>query len=475
MEGIHARSTPQRPASPTIIPPSPFDDPITQIPDRTPYGSRPGSVPVSVLGSTSGFSAPGLNAPQRYFHSRRVKKGEVSQPWLSKNDPREKWVTIIPCIGLAVGLAIAAFLVWHGISSVVNHKYCPVLMEDWSDGFREDIWTREVEVGGYGYVVVFHISHIQTLLTLLPRNGQFEYTTGTDENSFVGPDGHLHIRPTLQDEKLMATDGVLNLTALGICTSPVLINCVAATNITNGTIINPVKSARINTRKGASIKYGRVEVRAKLPEGKWLWPAIWMMPVENTYGPWPRSGEIDIVESRGNNWQYPQGGNDIMSSTLHWGPDPSNDAWWRTNVKHQALHTTYSKRYHTFGLEWSEKYIFTYVDSRLLQVLYTNFDEHLWKRGSFPLANRNSTKYVDPWSQTGRPNTPFDQKFYLILNVAVGGTNGWFENGQDTKPWVDGSSWAMKDFWEARDDWHPTWKNDGEMLVQSVKMWEQCD
>lgn len=163
MEGIHARSAPTptpRPVSPTILPPSPFEDPITTIPDRTPYGSRPGSVPVSVLGSTSGFSAPGLNVPQRYFHSRRVKKGEVSQPWLSKKDPREKWVTIIPCIGLAVGLAIAGFLVWHGVSSVVNHKYCPVLIEDWSHGFREDIWSREVEVGGYGLVMGLALYHL---------------------------------------------------------------------------------------------------------------------------------------------------------------------------------------------------------------------------------------------------------------------------------------------------------------------------
>lgn len=163
MERIHARSTStptQRPVSPAVITHSPFEDPITPIPDRTPYSSRPGSVPVSVPGSTSGFSVPGLNAPQRYFHSRRVKKGEVSQPWLSKKDPREKWVTIIPCIGLAVGLAIAGILVWHGVASVVNHKYCPVLMEDWSDGFREEIWTREVEVGGYGLVVAFRCAYM---------------------------------------------------------------------------------------------------------------------------------------------------------------------------------------------------------------------------------------------------------------------------------------------------------------------------
>lgn len=153
MEGTDARPTPTptpRPVSPTIIAPSPFDDPITPVLDRAAAVSRNSSMPMSMPASTSGFSVPGSNAQRRYFHSRRVKKDEVSKPWLAKKDPREKWVTIIPCIGLALGLGIAGFLVWHGISGVVNHKYCPVLMEDWSHGFREDIWSREVEVGGYG-------------------------------------------------------------------------------------------------------------------------------------------------------------------------------------------------------------------------------------------------------------------------------------------------------------------------------------
>ena len=87
----------------------------------------------------------------RYFHSRRIKDPKtVQKPWLKKRDPREKWVTIIPLMGIAVGMGIAALLVYNGISTVINHKYCEVLSEDWSQGFRKDIWTREVELGGYG-------------------------------------------------------------------------------------------------------------------------------------------------------------------------------------------------------------------------------------------------------------------------------------------------------------------------------------
>ena len=294
----------------------------------------------------------------------------------------------------------------------------------------------------------------------------------TNENVFV-QDGKLHIKPTLQDEKLIEHDHVLDLKKQGICSSNILSNCIAVTNTTNGTIINPVKSGRINTKKGATIKYGRVEVTATLPAGDWLWPAIWMLPVNETYGPWPRSGEIDIIESRGNNYTHGQGGNNLVSSVLHWGPNPANDAWWRTYVKRNALHTTFHKKSHTFGIEWSKNYIFTYLDSRLLQILYTNFHQRLWQRGNFPLADENGTRLIDPWSQTGNPSTPFDQEFYLILNVAVGGTNGWFADGEQGKPWVNLSPMAKLDFWNARDKWYPTWEKGGEMVVSSVKIWRQ--
>lgn len=78
-----------------------------------------------------------------------------------------------------------------------------------------------------------------------------------------------------------------------------------------------------------------------------------MLPTEAVYGDWPKSGEIDIMESRGNNASYSQGGNNIASSTLHFGPNPLNDGWWLNNVKRKALHTTYAADYNTFGMEVS--------------------------------------------------------------------------------------------------------------------------
>lgn len=408
----------------------------------------------------SSFQKPYQAAPsKRYFRSRRVKKDQVSQPWKDQKHPREIWVGVIPLIGLILGLGISAFLIWDGFNSVVNHQYCPILDENFANGFDAEVWTKEAELGGFG-------------------NGQFEETTSTDEQVFV-QDGMLHIKPTLSDPKDMQTNWTLDLRNGSICTSPDWFNCYTSTNTTNGTIVPPVKSGRINTKRSHIIRYGRIEVTAKLPRGDWLWPAIWLLPVNDTYGAWPASGEIDIIESRGNNHTYAQGGNNIASSALHWGPTSDHDAWWRTYDKRRALHTTFADGFHTFGLEWSERYIFTYIDSRLLQVLYVNFEPgtNLWDKGKFPAFDEvNGTGIKDPWYHGGEvvPSRPFDQDFYLILNVAVGGTNGWFEDGELGKPWVDTSKTPRRDFWDARDEWLPTWEEGGaEMVVKRVRMWQQ--
>lgn len=84
-----------------------------------------------------------------------------------------------------------------------------------------------------------------------------------------------------------------------------------------GSFVPPVRSARVNTNDSRSITYSRVEVVAKLPAGDWLWPAIWMRPVNNTHGPWTASDEIEIVESCSKNYTYEEDGNNQASSAFH--------------------------------------------------------------------------------------------------------------------------------------------------------------
>lgn len=289
-------------------------------------------------------------------------------------------------------------------------------------------------------------------------------------------DGHLVIKATKVNDSLIEVDSITNLTADGTCTSTWGNDCVIVSNVTAGHIVNPVQSARINTKKSIGITYGKVEVRAKLASGDWLVPSIWMLPVNYTYGPWPRSGEIDIAMARGNNYTYQAGGINKFTSTLHWGPESNMDGWWRTNKNQTALHTTWASDYNTFGLEWSEKYLFTYVNTRLMSVLYTTFDKPLFKLGNFDAVNSNGSMVDNPWSHTGRLSTPFDQEFYLIVSLAVGGRSGFFVDEMGGKPWSDSSKTARYDFWSARDQWYPTWEEGGaEMVIERVQMWRQCD
>jgi hypothetical protein len=99
----------------------------------------------------------------------------------------------------------------------------------------------------------------------------------------------------------------------------------------------------------------------------------------------------------------------------------------------------------------------------------------MWDRGQFGQKILNHSALIDPWSQTGRANTPFDQPFYLILNVAVGATNGFFKDGVGNKPWGDASLIGPKQFLESKDTWYPTWGKGEErgLTVKNVKMWSQ--
>ena len=229
--------------------------------------------------------------------------------------------------------------------------FCLVYQDDFHT-IDHSVWSYELETGGFG-------------------TGSFDWTTDDPKNAYTDAAG-LHIVPTLTVDTTNITveelnNGyVLNLTKAGTCTSDDYTMCSIRSNDTAGTIINPVRSARLTTKGKKTLKYGRVEVVAQMPQGDWLWPAIWMMPDASVYGPWPESGEIDIAESRGNAPQnYPNGRNSI-GSTLHWGPLPGYDAFWRTTGKHNMKRGDYSQGFHTYGLEWTENYLFMYIDSRLL-------------------------------------------------------------------------------------------------------------
>ncbi|KAJ3329147.1 hypothetical protein HDU76_008519 [Blyttiomyces sp. JEL0837] len=157
-----------------------------------------------------------------------------------------------------------------------------------------------------------------------------------------------------------------------------------------------------------------------------------MLPKYNAYGQWPASGEIDIMESRGNDPGYEFGGRDKMGSTC-------------------------------IGI-WTPDYIQTYIDDPSNVVLNVTLSD-FWGKGGFESSINN------PWAG-GCDQAPFDQEFYLVMNVAVGGTNGYFPGGA---PWSNTSPHAPLDFWKARDTWQKTWAGeDVVMKIDKVTVWELC-
>lgn len=156
-------------------------------------------------------------------------------------------------------------------------------------------------------------------------------------------------------------------------------------------------SARIRTRYKGDWLYGRFEIRAKLPVGQGLWPAIWMLPTDWEYGGWAASGEIDIMELLG---QEPE----RVYGTLHYGgPYPQNI---HTGDSYRIPEGNFTDEFHTFALEWEENEFKWYVDSVHYQT------QTSW------------------YSTAGEYPAPFDKRFHIILNVAVGGN--WPGNPDET-------------------------------------------
>ncbi len=132
-------------------------------------------------------------------------------------------------------------------------------------------------------------------------------------------------------------------------------------------------SGRVRSKHRGDWKYGRFDIRAKLPEGQGIWPAIWMMPTEDKYGGWALSGEIDIMEMKG---QEP---NRVLG-TLHYG------ALWPKNRFTSGTYDLpagkFSDDFHVFGLEWREGKMIWLIDDKPL----SNHDQVGYRRRPLPCS-----------------------------------------------------------------------------------------
>lgn len=176
-------------------------------------------------------------------------------------------------------------------------------------------------------------------------------------------------------ENLTVSDGTLKITAK---------QAVSGTDTS-------YTSGRVRTLGKGDWTYGRFEIRAKLPTGQGIWPALWLLFSEDTYGGWAASGEIDIMEAVGS------APSEIFGTLHYGGPAPSNV---QSGAPFQLSYATFSSDFYVFALEWDEGEIRWYVNNVLFQ-----------------------TQTSADWYTTGSddPAAPFNHDFHLLMNVAVGG------------------------------------------------------
>ncbi|KAI8852776.1 concanavalin A-like lectin/glucanase domain-containing protein [Chytridium lagenaria] len=246
-------------------------------------------------------------------------------------------------------------------------------------------------------------------------NWEFQAYTNNRTNTFVR-DGKLFIKPTLTSSVVGESFLLGNVEDLNSCTDNGDFGCMRSSDGTN--ILNPIQSGLVRSVRSFSFRYGKVEVSAKLPKGDWIWPAIWMLPKHGAYGQWPASGEIDIMESRGNAPGYPGGGGygeqHRFNSPL--GPNYLLNRYPLTHVVKKIP----DDGFHTYGLIWTPESIITYIDNPSNIVLNVP---------SLTFTPKETSRwYRHPWTN-GCPSAPFDQEFYLVMNVAVGGTASYFPTG----------------------------------------------
>ena len=272
-----------------------------------------------------------------------------------------KTLAIIMTVGVIVGGALFTMPIDNAKSA--GSPYPPTDSENWNP---EPVWRDEFDGNSLD----------GTKWTAL--NGGWK-----DENQQV------RNCYTRSDENINVSGGSLNLIGLY---KP------GATCTGGNTKTGNFTSGFVQTKNKAYFKYGYIEARIKMPKNKSTWPGFWMSPSDKKYGEWPNSGEIDIVETKGSNYKF-------AASDAHWRDKNTPTGQTGGHRSRQGIipstkfDTHNTTEWHTYGVKWTEGKLEYFIDGELHHTI-TEF------------KNSNST---------GNPNGPFDQNFFLRLNLAIGG------------------------------------------------------
>ncbi|NWL88492.1 glucan endo-1,3-beta-D-glucosidase [Paenibacillus sp. 79R4] len=243
-----------------------------------------------------------------------------------------------------------------------------------------------------GMTLIWQDEFNGTQLDTSKWNYELGYYIGDDPNSWGWGNAELE-HYTNSEQNVFVQDGKLNIRALNDPKSfPQDPNRYAQ-----------YSSGKINTKGHLSLQYGRVDFSAKLPTGNGIWPALWMLPEDEAYGAWAASGEIDVMEAKG---RLPG----TTSGAVHFGGQwPVNK--YIAGEYHFPDGQTFANDFHVYTLIWEEDNFKWYVDGKF----FFKVTRDQW----YSVAAPNN------------PNAPFDQPFYIIMNLAVG---GHFDGGLAPSP-----------------------------------------
>jgi len=222
---------------------------------------------------------------------------------------------------------------------------------------------------------------------------------------------------TDRPENISVSDGILRLKARAeTFTGPLL--PVGMAGAPGGERRQSYTSGKLRTLGLAGWTYGRFSARMKLPDGQGTWPAFWMMPVEDAYGTWPLSGEIDIMEAINLETpctECPGGVERRTSGALHFGDQIPDNTYLYLNTSGED-DVGPSNAWRVYSVEWAEGVIQWFVDGEI----FMRIESDDW----FTAAPGAAV----------RPHAPFDQAFYLNVNLAVGGNLSEQKNGGGFDP-----------------------------------------
>jgi beta-glucanase (GH16 family) len=246
----------------------------------------------------------------------------------------------------------------------------------------------------------------------------------------------------LSNSNLYVNSNGLNITAI------VPSNFTTPQNTSTHKPVNSteITSAKIDSSNYFSQTYGLFQWTVSAPSGSGLWPAIWMMPKNSSYGGWPKSGEIDVFES-GPTWGLNGHGNTQPSNQQEQGSYHSGTSNVKdisaTQVYNSASHPGYNTQdVHTYDLLWLPVGATFNGTPYPHGVLAWYVDGALYETQTGSNAGTSSTGWYNPGGSGATDAAPFDKPFYFIMNIAVGGQYVGY-NTPDTRPPIAAGSYTM--------------------------------